>query len=272
MVLPWQYRRKVKLYDNKLLKLEDEGNILLGTIRLDELKTNYLLSHEENDQDTLFLKLYEFDKNWPRFENEEYVFGEISVAIAYSRFSKNYAEEDIIWKGDLSTKHFVEKVKLEMNLESLDKQDKVKFGIDLTKHAVHICVYLTPTAFSPLENVIDEDGVNQQKHSGLRDSLKWIIQNFHELKDELVQFDTDDRPKKKSVEELYKFVQEHSKDHLKGLDDFVLTKYQACNLLPTLRNYQAKAIHWMVCQEKFDHSSKSYIFKCYFFRLLLSSK
>eukprot|EP00111_Clytia_hemisphaerica_P001175 TCONS_00003352-protein len=250
---PNWYQRKVQLYDNHFLKLEDEENILLGTFCLDGLRTNYLLSQEENDQDALYLKLYEFNEKQKRFKKEKYIFGEVLVSVAYSRYSKNYGVEDIIWKGNLSTKHFVEKTKLEFNFESLDKLGKVRFGVDFTKHTVHICVYLTPTAISPLENVIDEDGVNQQKHSGLKDSLKWVIQYFYPLKDELVQFDTD-RPKKKSVEELYKFVQEHSKDHLKDMDDFVLAKYQASNLLPTLRNYQAKAIHWMVCQEKFDHS------------------
>lgn len=173
--------------------------------------------------------------------------------------------ENILWKGSFLMKGkvnlFYEWYTMARYLETLNDQKKIRFYLDLTGQDIKLSIYARESVFMAVADPEDELGTNSKKYSGLKDNLKSLLQCFYELKDDSVQYGTSVKKKKRSVEELYHYIQEHCKTHGKNLDHSVLSMYQCANLWPTLRQYQAEAIHWMVCKERFDCSSM--FIKCY---------
>ena len=166
---------------------------------------------------------------------------------------------NIVWEGSFLMKGksnlFRQWYTIGWYLHTLWRLSKIKFHLDLTGQEIELCIYVKESVFSPIEDPDDDLGVNLKKYSGLKDNTKCLLQCFFDLKDDCIQYCLTVKKKKKSIEELYHYIQEHCKLHGKNLDPSILTKYQSTNLRPTLRQYQAEAIHWMVCKERFDNSS-----------------
>jgi hypothetical protein len=173
---------------------------------------------------------------------------------------------EVLWEGSLRLKgvsnHYCS---VEYYLQTLHNRHKISFVSEyVQENEFQVHIYLEPNAFLPVEDPADEYGVNRKCFSGLKDNMKCLFQCFHELKDDCVQYKVNSRHyQRKSVEDLYNYIQDYCKHHRKNMDPCLLSKYQPQLLLPTIRDYQVEAIHWMVCQEKYSHSS-NYVFYIFF--------
>ena len=229
---------------------------LVGKVPVPGLSCDVLLSNLSETCPDTYLYL-----SSDCLSNEE---GKLPAAIVIG----NDDARNIIWEGSFLMKGksnlFREWYTIGWYLYTLWTQSKIKFYFDLSDQEIQLCFYVRESVFSTIEDPENELGVNLKKYSGLKDNTKCLLQCFFDLKDDCVQYGSTVKKKKKSVEELYHFIQEHCKTNGRMVHPDILQIYQSSSLWPTLREYQAKAIHWMVCKERFDVSSKYFFLVCYF--------
>lgn len=225
-----------------------KGNYtLVGKLPVPDLSCDVILSNLSETYPDTYLYL-----SSDSLSNEE---GKLPAAIVIG----NDIARNIIWEGSFLMKGksnlFRKWYTIGCYLNTLWTQSKIKFCLNLSDQEIKLCIYIRESVFSPIEDPEDELGVNLRKYSGLKDNMKSLLQCFFDLDDDCIQYGSTVKKKKKSIEELYHFIQEHCKSHGRMVNSDILSLYQSSNLWPILRQYQAEAIHWMVCKERFDVSS-----------------
>ena len=171
-----------------------------------------------------------------------------------------YCGQDEPWKGEIEfrgvSNHYPSIACYLYKLNS--KKISFVFTVDEIDRKVSIDIYLNAAAFSNDIDPADELGVNRKPYSGSKENLKCLVQCFHTLKDDCVQYKNVYEYELRTIEDLHIYVQDFCKVNRRNIDPYVLSKFQPDLLLPSLRDYQAEAVHWMVNRECFEHYSKYY--------------
>lgn len=173
------------------------------------------------------------------------------VDVSYENCEKIF---NILWTAQIST--------FSVLLTSIANNisfGKVKLLLETKEEEIEIFLVITSTCFGIYDDPTDttnlkatiyfREHLNRKVLNKNMDSIKPIFQSFFVLTDHCVQYSTERHVEKKNIMDLYEYVKIHHRNVGDMSVDF-RHKYQHELLLPSLRNYQAHAVHWMISREK----------------------
>ena len=184
----------------------------------------------------------------------------VSDDAPYSYRSQNKLRP--LWQGELKASRLFFR-----NLKSRYAEKKIIFvGTFSEQGDLIISIAMTEKAFGSFENSSNCDGLRLEHTTGADATLKTIMQFLEmPLKDDCVCKSSNNSViDRKNIQDLYRFIKQYHESNSHGYHENLKVSLQHDYLLPSLRGYQAKAVHWMIFCE--NNKERNHAGKCPIYR------